>query len=142
MTKKNAKLELSRYLKEAIRLKRSQNEKESRELHFNSRTLNRCAIREGYDSFSDFKLKNNIESKAINKKVYLDDIIDSYKNFYKEYNKFPTVEDCSKCDYLYSRSVTNRVLKQNNMVLSDLCDLISGGVENKYTIFISRSHRN
>ena len=138
MTKKNAKLELSRYLKEAIRLKRSLNEKESRELHFNSRTLNRCAIREGYDSFSDFKLKNNIESKAINKKVYLDDIIDSYKNFYKEYNKFPTVEDCSKCDYLYSRSVTNRVLKQNNMVLSDLCDLISGGVENKYTIFISR----
>ena len=61
--------------------------------------LNKCAKEEGYDSFRDFQIKNNVNMNYTSGEITLEEIINSYKKFYEINKRLPTVNDLTKNDY-------------------------------------------
>jgi len=130
-----AELEMERYLNIVNELNRNLCKAEILENKFSYQRLNKYSKKLGYIDFGDFKDKHNIKYFQ-NNKLYLEDIIKSYKWFYSKYNKFPLAKDCIEHEEMYARSTTTRILNENKMNLKDLCVLISDGKEDKYTRFI------
>ena len=133
--KKDSKEELQRYLDLCDKLGRRLTKREMEENKFDYIILNKCAKEEGYDSFRDFQIKNNVNMNYISGEITLEEIINSYKKFYEINKRLPTVNDLTKNDYMHSRSTTKKVLKKNNMTLLDLCNLITNNeVEMSYKL--------
>lgn len=135
--KKDSKEELQRYLDFSDKLGRRLTKREMEENKFDYIILNRCSKEEGYNSFRDFQIKNNIEVKNLKNEITLKNVINSYKRFYNENNRLPIVDDISKNDYLYIREIVKTVLKRNNMKLLDLCKLVTNNnVDMNYQMMI------
>ena len=119
--KSNGEIQFEKYLVEVKKKGKALTMQEMKEYNISYKVLYGYLKKIGYSGLKEFKDKHNIkDEKRCNKnKLDLEDIINSYKIFYKENRKFPIIEDCLKCEYLHSKKTTTKILRQNNMTLKD-----------------------